>query len=363
MMLSESRTLGEVKKIRDIAQALRMYAKAAHMSRATQNHAAEIKILAERRAGDFLAKMERAKPKPTGGRVRNSEYRMALRDTETTERTAERWQMLATIPEPSVTEYFNAMRNAEDGEITTAGLMAHYKEIVTIERREQRERAHASYSMRKSGTGCGGKIGPFDCCTVICGDAGELLHRVPDGSVGAVVTDPPYGVNANAWDARVPYELLGEFHRVALGPIVWFGAAPKIVEAAREFDPPPDRILIWAPAFTLSHVVSNGMAYRYQPIHAWRLPKQHDGPTWDVLDTNTEMGNWWKHSCTKPLALMKELCELAPDRSIVLDPFAGIGTTLVAARASGRHFLGFEVNLANVAICEARLRDQTGNDG
>ena len=40
--LAESRTLSEVKKIRDVAEAAKTYAKAAHLSRDSQNYAAEI---------------------------------------------------------------------------------------------------------------------------------------------------------------------------------------------------------------------------------------------------------------------------------------------------------------------------------
>lgn len=47
-MLAESRTLSDVKKIRDIAEAAKVYAKAAHLGRESQNYAAEIALLAAR---------------------------------------------------------------------------------------------------------------------------------------------------------------------------------------------------------------------------------------------------------------------------------------------------------------------------
>lgn len=42
-------------------------------------------------------------------------------------------------------------------------------------------------------TGCGRKIGPYDCCTVVCGDCLELIKALPDGCMDAVITDPPWG--------------------------------------------------------------------------------------------------------------------------------------------------------------------------
>ena len=120
----------------------------------------------------------------------------------------------------------------------------------------------------------------------------------------------------------------------------------------------PERELIWAPRFTLSHVAANGMAYRFHPLYAWRLPKKHDGPVWDVLDTPTETGNWWRHPCTKPVALMEQLCKIAPEGGVILDPFAGSGTTLLAARLTGRHFLGFEKDPSYCDIVRCRLQQR-----
>ena len=50
------------------------------------------------------------------------------------------------------------------------------------------------------------------------------------------------------------------------------------------------------------------------------------------------------HPTQKPLVLMKALIELTTqENQIVLDPFSGSGTTLVAAKELNRHYLGFEI--------------------
>jgi DNA modification methylase len=46
-----------------------------------------------------------------------------------------------------------------------------------------------------------------------------------------------------------------------------------------------------------------------------------------------------------------------PD-SIILDPFAGSGTTLVAAKQLGRKFIGIEIEPKYVEICKQRLAQE-----
>ncbi len=64
------------------------------------------------------------------------------------------------------------------------------------------------------------------------------------------------------------------------------------------------------------------------------------------------------HCTVKPLALMEKLIEMfvPPSREhSVLDPFAGSGTTLVAAQNLGRSFIGIEIVPEYVDIIERRL--------
>lgn len=63
------------------------------------------------------------------------------------------------------------------------------------------------------------------------------------------------------------------------------------------------------------------------------------------------------HQTQKPLALMEQLCAIAPPGGLILDPFAGSGTTLLAARNTGRRAIGFELSPEIAAVAAARLRD------
>ena len=68
--------------------------------------------------------------------------------------------------------------------------------------------------------------------------------------------------------------------------------------------------------------------------------------------------NFNVHCTVKPLALMKKLITLClpeHDDNIVLDPFAGSGTTLVAAKELGRKYVGIEITPEYVDIIQRRL--------
>jgi site-specific DNA-methyltransferase (adenine-specific) len=62
------------------------------------------------------------------------------------------------------------------------------------------------------------------------------------------------------------------------------------------------------------------------------------------------------HLAQKPLKLMQALIELTTQPGqVVLDPFCGSGSTLVAAKALGRDYLGYELDLNSVETARHRL--------
>ena len=66
------------------------------------------------------------------------------------------------------------------------------------------------------------------------------------------------------------------------------------------------------------------------------------------------------HCTVKPLALMEKLIDLfvpSSENHIVLDPFAGSGTTLVAAKKAGCSYLGIEIVPEYVEIAKKRLSE------
>lgn len=64
-----------------------------------------------------------------------------------------------------------------------------------------------------------------------------------------------------------------------------------------------------------------------------------------------------KHPTQKPLELMKALIELSTKKNqLILDPFAGSGTTLLAAKELNRNYIGFELNNNYFNIAQERLK-------
>ncbi len=71
-----------------------------------------------------------------------------------------------------------------------------------------------------------------------------------------------------------------------------------------------------------------------------------------------ERGDGNDHPTVKPLSLMRYLVKLfAPVGGVVLDPFAGSGSTGVAALQEGRSFVGIERDAHNVEIARRRMAE------
>lgn len=81
------------------------------------------------------------------------------------------------------------------------------------------------------------------------------------------------------------------------------------------------------------------------------------------LDT-TEEDHPNDHPTVKPLAVMEWLVRLGAPRpgSVILDPFCGSGTTLLAAVAEGHHGIGVELDPKWVAVAQARVEHTLAGD-
>lgn len=73
-----------------------------------------------------------------------------------------------------------------------------------------------------------------------------------------------------------------------------------------------------------------------------------------------EKGGYNDHKTVKPLAICEYLIALSAfcKDAVILDPFAGSGTTAVAAKKLGKHYIGIDANEKHVAIAEQRLAEQ-----
>src|SRR6266542_1365522 len=130
-LLAEVRGVDDAKAIHDFAEAARVYARQARLGLEAQNDAAEIRLRAERRAGELLAAMA----KHPGGRPAIEENPLPpvtgfgapplpprLADLQITRRQSTQWQQIAALSEPSFESHIATAR-ARRKELTTAAAL------------------------------------------------------------------------------------------------------------------------------------------------------------------------------------------------------------------------------------------------
>lgn len=77
-------------------------------------------------------------------------------------------------------------------------------------------------------------------------------------------------------------------------------------------------------------------------LEKWKMFSKKGDNYIEISNLSSDRGS---HPTQKPLSLMKALIELTTqENQTILDPFAGSGTTLVAAKELNRHYIGFEIN-------------------
>jgi hypothetical protein len=117
-ILEEARSLEDVKVIRDKAEAARTFIRAARLGLDLQNRAAELKLRAERKAGQFLASL-----KLRGGRrSKGHAVTLKLEDLGISRQQSKRWQAVASVSERRFLDYLQEA-NQQGREVTSAGLL------------------------------------------------------------------------------------------------------------------------------------------------------------------------------------------------------------------------------------------------
>ena len=82
---------------------------------------------------------------------------------------------------------------------------------------------------------------------------------------------------------------------------------------------------------------------------------EYDKSVWDMpAESARKVG----HPAPFPVELPRRLIQLYTfENEIVLDPFMGSGQTAIAARKSGRHYVGYEVDEGYVALAKRRIKE------
>jgi adenine-specific DNA-methyltransferase len=203
--------------------------------------------------------------------------------------------------------------------------------------------------------------------SIIHGDCLEVLPQIPSESVNFILTDPPYLTRYKSRDGRsVP----NDDNSAWLKPS--FAEMYRVLERdsfAVSFYgwPHADRFLIayrQAGFRVVGHLAfpkryssaTKFLRYQHECAHllAKGNPKQPDSTIGDVIDW-TYSGNKL-HPTQKPLSVLLPLVEtFSAPQGLVLDPFSGSGSTLLAARTLGRSYLGIELDAKYHELAQQRL--------
>ncbi len=209
--------------------------------------------------------------------------------------------------------------------------------------------------------------------TLYHGDCLDILRTLPDASVDAVVTDPPYGMSKD-------YGNDSDKQKNALALVD--GSMPEIARLLR----PGGMAFVFGSSRLIHKTIVAGenagllyhrLLWMYKPNdctypwRGWLLTSEaiavfskgkpdkwaldtycHD--TYTFNHTKGELPKGVKHPSVKPLAVTRDIvskCALG----VVLDPFMGSGTTGVAAVQTGRSFIGIEREADYLAIAQTRI--------
>jgi DNA modification methylase len=204
--------------------------------------------------------------------------------------------------------------------------------------------------------------------TILHADCIKALPMLPYRSVDFILTDPPYLVNYKPRYGRsVPGDdnaawlkpAFAQMHRVLKADGYCFSFygwphADRFMEAFRAADFRPVGHFSFPKEYT-SSVGHVRCQHECGYLLAKGNPTKPQQPLGDVIAWADNTGNKL-HPTQKPVSVLLPLIgTYSSSKGIVLDPFAGSGSTLVAAKMLGRSYIGIELDTKYHAIARNRL--------
>jgi len=236
-----------------------------------------------------------------------------------------------------------------------------------------------------------------DQTALIQGDAVNVLRTVPDSTVDLVLADPPYSSGGqfrgdrtqstaskyvSSGSARQSIEdFTGDVRdqrAYFAWSTLWMSEAFRVLQTGRALVVFTD----WRQLPTTTDAIQAG-GFVWRGICVW--DKIGGRPSAGVANGQVEYAVWGTkgpidlghdvylpnilrasipreardlHQTPKPIELLAKLATLAPVGGVVLDPFTGSGSTLIAARHAGRRGIGVELNATHAATAMRRLETE-----
>jgi DNA modification methylase len=226
------------------------------------------------------------------------------------------------------------------------------------------------------------------------GDCLELMKGIPDKSVDAIITDPPYGTTACKWDSVIPFDLMwAELNRIIKpnGAIVLFGSEP-FSSALRmsnirnyKYDWIWDKkkggniMNLKSQPYKVHEIISVFNQHQYYPI--METQEKRTGKTYSKGEANgisnygdlrfydkkypksiieksnaNQLGKM--HPTQKPVALLEYLAKTyTNENETILDFTMGSGTTGVACVNTNRKFIGIERDSHFFEVARKRIEE------
>lgn len=211
---------------------------------------------------------------------------------------------------------------------------------------------------------------------LINGDALTVLRQMEAESVNFIITDPPYGVDFQS--RRVEKARRNDKTANDKAPFIWWlydafrvltvgggllcfsrwDVQQVFIDAMKIAGFSVKSVIVWDRVVHGMGDLKSTFAPRYDTCifavkGSYAFP---NGRPADVIQCQRINGADLRHPNEKPLDLMRRLIEATTKpNDLILDPFAGSGTTLVAALQSGRRYIGVELSPQHHETAQRRL--------
>lgn len=224
---------------------------------------------------------------------------------------------------------------------------------------------------------------------VYCGDCLDMMREMEAMSIDTIITDPPFFLPAEHYQSRKDWGGR-RYSDTSVLKVFWetvLHEAKRVLRSTGHLfvfcncDSYP---VFYMPMFDNFHKTKSlvwdktrvGLGHIFRHQHELIIWGRHLDSVFiddhklrsDVLKFPATLSSDRDHPVEKPEALLMELIEpTTPINGVVLDPFAGSGTTLTAAKKTGRQFIGFELDpewhkvaerKVSAANTQARLVDE-----